>query len=754
MVQGKNIGIDNKASRRKGQRRAKCVQMKDVLAEIKASRARRYWNMKGNRMKAIRVLVTRLALPPNEIMRKEFTLNGLGGMLERHYHGDIHRALVDAGFEFDKGTHWPRKKGTYDDPAHIRALIRDLAKRLGKSVTALRWKDLYRNGLNTLYVRLGGMAGIMELMGEDLVLMRSKKPDGFWKDPLNRHRAARELLRLTGKSPRAITKRDIQRAGYSALLQSYRGPDAIGRMMKEAGLLDLEVGRDEYGLRSPRLLGRWDITPDERYRVLKAFAHKIGKAPHLVTWRDLKAAGLIGLLCCGTEIPASIPALIRMCGGSSPVAETRTKHKWKDRETRIMAVRDLVKQVTGPQVVLGRRPKNIMQISRADFRARGLAGLYTLYFPGPLMELYGVKREPGKRHWRRPSRPPVAGGPRLGEHSSNDGKDHDAVPTLEDLLDCASPLIRAFVESGIIRRGSYEEWVLEKAASRLKHDPSDGVANRKTIRRAVRALGKDPQEITLKDLLGTGAKHTFESIYNCNVIRALRDAGFDVTPENKKGHKPRDYWKKKENRVCMVRKLVEAKGGPRNFSYGDLEKAGKGYLIKFAGTTDGLLREAGYDFEPWERHRCRPPYGYWARDVNRRRAIRWLIARAKTSPERMTNADFRSHGLQRLLSYYSKHPDILDRPHPGRLSSKAPLVKRILVREGFLKGDGLYGGAIPKGEKGRKAKGYERQWVVRKERPVRKRGRRKVTPKVRSPRKGRTVWKVTREKGKARIRNF
>jgi hypothetical protein len=107
-----------------------------------------------------------------------------------------------------------------------------------------------------------------------------------------------------------------------------------------------------------------------------------------------------------------------------------------------------------------------------------------------------------------------------------------------------------------------------------------------------------------------------------------------------------------------------------------------------------------------------------------------------------------------LYKWYANNPDYLKEDHDGRLSSKAPLLMRILVREGFLKGDGLYGGTVPKGEARRKAIGYERHWIPRRERPVRKRAKTRSAPKARRPRKSTTAWTVSHEKGKVRVRNF
>jgi hypothetical protein len=217
--------------------------------------------------------------------------------------------------------------------------------------------------------------------------------------------------------------------------------------------------------------------------------------------------------------------------------------------------------------------------------------------------------------------------------------------------------------------------------------------------------------------------------------------------------RPGRYWQDRDRLIRAVQEYVNARGGPTGVTTTEMIRDGLKAALNRYKSLYALLKDAGYTFEPWK-NGSRAPQGFWADPENRKRAIEYIINREGCGPDLLVQRDFMGKGLNGVLSYYRGHPDVLNGEYRGRLSSKTPLFKRILVREGFLKGDGLYGGAAPKGDKRRRAKGYERHWIPRKERPIRMKARRKVTPKTTGTRKGRTVWKVTKEKGKARIRNF
>ncbi len=67
------------------------------------------------------------------------------------------------------------------------------------------------------------------------------------------------------------------------------------------------------------------------------------------------------------------------------------------------------------------------------------------------------------------------------------------------------------------------------------------------------------------------------------------------------------------------------------------------------------LREAGYDFHPWEL-RCAPMRFYESKD-NRKAAIRWLVDKLKKDPRDTTREDFESNRLGGLLTdYYRGSP--------------------------------------------------------------------------------------------------
>ena len=83
----------------------------------------------------------------------------------------------------------------------------------------------------------------------------------------------------------------------------------------------------------------------------------------------------------------------------------------------------------------------------------------------------------------------------------------------------------------------------------------------KAIKEMVESLGKPPTEITKKDFYENGLSWVLSGYYSGSPFEALKDAGYDIK-EYEMDKAPQGYWKKEENRVAAIKRLVEETGKP------------------------------------------------------------------------------------------------------------------------------------------------------------------------------------------------
>jgi hypothetical protein len=552
--------------------------------------------------------------------------------------------------------------------------------------------------------------------------------------------------------------------------------------LKDAGYDIAPEGVDEWGLKLPNSPDRWTISKEKARNVILRVSHRLCKPPE-----KLRASDLIGLHLIvmvkhfHPEGRNDFNEFMDALGFTAFPGVRRVIGAWAEREYRTRAVQHLVSLFVGRGGRARGRDRKMSDIRQADFRSAGLDGLYYMYVNPNAKKILGYDRYIASR------RSPVARAlldARVIQKGSPEENALEARSRRERYTFEAPEMVRRAIRAAVKASGLHPAAVKHNTLAEngaktpldklfngnyfkalqfagFKVDIEDHIgrkppgywASKENRVRAVRRLVEErggPGKITARVMRQAGLMSLY--VYHPRLVNLLKEAGYVISYKNRMKCAPRDFWNDPTVRHEAVRSVVEARGGPDRVLSRDVVKAGLGTLLSRWRLRE-LLLDAGYRIEPW----CMAglvPRGFWLDKRNRRRALRWLISRTRKAPGELTMTDMVRYGLGGLYNSYYQHRSWLDEPHPGRLSCEAPRLKRILVREGVLKGDWLYGGALPKGEKRPKAKGYERHWVPRKEPLVRMKAGRKAAPKVAVARKGRTVWKVTREKGKARIRNF
>ncbi len=120
---------------------------------------------------------------------------------------------------------------------------------------------------------------------------------------------------------------------------------------------------------------------------------------------------------------------------------------------------------------------------------------------------------------------------------------------------------------------------------------------------------------------------------------------------------PKGFWKKKENRVAAIKRLVEKLGKPPNEITRRDFKENKlaGVLNYYSGSPFEALKAAGYDIKEYEMDKV--PMGYWEKEGNRVAAIKRLVESLGKPLNEITVGDFYENKLGGLItSYYSDSP--------------------------------------------------------------------------------------------------
>lgn len=175
------------------------------------------------------------------------------------------------------------------------------------------------------------------------------------------------------------------------------------------------------------------------------------------------------------------------------------------------------------------------------------------------------------------------------------------------------------------------------------------------IRGLVNKLEKPPSEVTRKDFEDNGLWGLLVHYYSSSPFRALKEAGYDIK-EWERGQTVKFFWKKRENRVKAIKDFVEKLGKPpTQITYKDFKDNGLGGVFDYYGSPYKALKDAGYEFEPWEMDRI--VRGTLEKRETRIKIIKEFVENFEKPMTEITHRDFVDAGLGALLTnYYSSSP--------------------------------------------------------------------------------------------------
>ncbi|MBU3157885.1 DUF4046 domain-containing protein [Clostridium estertheticum] len=122
---------------------------------------------------------------------------------------------------------------------------------------------------------------------------------------------------------------------------------------------------------------------------------------------------------------------------------------------------------------------------------------------------------------------------------------------------------------------------------------------------------------------------------------------------------PKSYWANEENRVDALKYLFEIEmkwnieDVKEKLCWSLLEKNGLGTLHNYYPSLFKIIK-AVYQFEiqPWEIINGEVPNGTWESEINRIRAVKWLILKVNIPNEQIDRKIFAKYGLSMLLGKY------------------------------------------------------------------------------------------------------
>lgn len=274
--------------------------------------------------------------------------------------------------------------------------------------------------------------------------------------------------------------------------------------------------------------------------------------------------------------------------------------KWERKEDRIRQVREIV-QDTG---------KPLRKITKRDFQERGLGSLLNYYKGSPKRALLDAGYDPGpikhpKGFW--------------------DVKENriQAVYTVMRITGKESTELRKldFINNGyslVVKNRTIEMLMEEAGLEFIRYQRDSGYWNDpenriREVRALVTSLGKDPSDVTKRDLNANGLS-TVLGTHRGSLRAIMKEAGYDVVKK-----KPPKYWNSKENRIRATKGLVgDLDKSPKEITRDDFVHAGlhslllkyrdelaaeyekgeiitfeKGYLLKYHSAVERALAEAG-----------------------------------------------------------------------------------------------------------------------------------------------------------------
>lgn len=233
---------------------------------------RGYWDIKENRINAVKELKKKLKKPAKDIRKKDFIDNGLSSLLDK-YNGSYKKALIEAGFK-------PSISNKSKKELRIKK-VKEIINELNKPIFEIKKKDFMDKGINNLIKNMT-LKEILEEAGYEYEPLR--RVSGYWNIRENRIKETKKLVEKLGKLPKEIKKSDFNDNGLSTLLAKYRG--SVSKALRDAGFTELKNIKPN---------GYWNIK-ENRIKATRELFLKLGKKPNEIQRRDFEENGLESLL--------------------------------------------------------------------------------------------------------------------------------------------------------------------------------------------------------------------------------------------------------------------------------------------------------------------------------------------------------------------------------------------------------------------------------------------------------------------------
>ena len=174
-----------------------------------------------------------------------------------------------------------------------------------------------------------------------------------------------------------------------------------------------------------------------------------------------------------------------------------------------------------------------------------------------------------------------------------------------------------------------------------------------------KVLKKDPRDIMKKDFKSNCLDGLLNGYYNNSPYAAISEAYPELNIKQwEMSCTPSGFYETKKNRIAAVKWLVEKLNkDPRDIRFEDFKSNRLGSLLNsyYNGCPYAALKEAGYNFHPWEM--LKTPQGFFDSKKNRISAVKWLVKKLNKDPRNITVEAFKSNRLGGLLnSYYNNSP--------------------------------------------------------------------------------------------------
>ena len=148
----------------------------------------KFYEKKANRIVAVNWLVERLDKDIRDITHEDFTLYGLGGLLNNHYYDSPYKALQDAGYKILPWEMKDTPQKFYEKKEHRVAAVKWLIRKLKKAPRDIKRKDFQNNGLGGLLSNHHNSSAYEALVEAGLVSRRDEaymRSHGHRSNPSN-----------------------------------------------------------------------------------------------------------------------------------------------------------------------------------------------------------------------------------------------------------------------------------------------------------------------------------------------------------------------------------------------------------------------------------------------------------------------------------------------------------------------------------------------------------------------------------------